>query len=87
MPAKYAALHKYLTDRYADAVTLTFGQIEDVMGSELPAVARAQPEWWTTTKARSADHAQSQAWVLAGRTAQPNLGAQIVRFERGPSTW
>ena len=84
VPTKYAALHKYLKERYADAVTMSFGQIEDVLGSELPAVARAQPEWWTSD-AEPGDCAQAQAWSLAGRTAEPNLGAQIVRFERGPS--
>lgn len=82
MPTQYAALHKYLIERYADVVTLTFGQIEDVMGSALPALARTQQEWWTTTEAQSRDHAQSEAWIQAGRTAQPNLGAQIVVFER-----
>ena len=82
MPTQYAALHKYLKERYADVVTLTFGQIEDVMGSSLPTLARTQQEWWTTTKAQSRDHAQSEAWILAGRTAQPNLGAQLVVFER-----
>ena len=82
VPIQYAALHKYLIERYADVVTLTFGQIEDVMGSALPALARTQQEWWTTTKAQSKDHAQSEAWILAGRTAQPNLGAQLVVFER-----
>jgi hypothetical protein len=81
---KYGALQKYLTERYADAVTLSFAQIEDVLGSTLPAVARTQPEWWTT-KSLPEDHAQSEAWLLAGRTAQPNLGAQTVLFERGPS--
>ena len=83
VPVQYAALHKYLTERYADVVTLTFGQIEDVMGSALPAPAFSQQEWWTTTKAQSVDHAQSEAWILAGRTAHPNLGARIVVFERG----
>lgn len=83
VPAQYAALHKYLVERYADVVTLTFGQIEDVMGSALPASARSEQEWWTTTKAQSGDHVQSEAWILAGRTALPNLGAQIVVFERG----
>ena len=85
VPAKYAALHKYLKERYADGVTLTFEQIEDVLGSELPALARAQPEWWTATNVESGSGAQAQAWSLAGRTAEPNLGAQNVRFERGPS--
>jgi len=82
VPTQYAALHKYLIERYADVVTLTFGQIEDVMGSALPALARTQQEWWTTTEAQSRDHAQSEAWIQAGRTARPNLGAQIVVFER-----
>jgi hypothetical protein len=85
VPAKYAALHKYLTERYADAVTMSFTQIEDVLGSELPDVARALPEWWTAASAQSGNHTQAQAWALAGRTAEPNLGAQIVRFERAPS--
>lgn len=85
MPAQYAALHKYLKERYADAVTMSFGQIEDVLGSELPEMARAQPEWWTATNVESGNCPQSRAWALAGRTAEPNLAAQIVRFERGPS--
>ncbi len=84
MPAKYVALHKYLTERFADAVTMSFTQMEDVIGSELPAVARVEPDWWTT-QTPSRDHLHTQAWVLAGRTAEPQLGAQIVRFERGPS--
>jgi hypothetical protein len=85
VPAKYVALHKYLTERFADAVTMSFTQIEDVLGSELPAVARVEPDWWIT-RTPSADHLHTQAWVLAGRTAEPQLGAQIVRFERGRST-
>lgn len=84
VPAKYEPLNKYLTERYADAVTLTFGQIEDVMGSALPELARTRKDWWTTTVG-SEDHAQSETWTRAGRTAQPNLGAQTVLFERGAS--
>ena len=85
VPAKYVALHKYLTERYADAVTLSFTQIEDVLGSELPAVARAQPDWWTAVSGQSGNDTHTQTWALAGRTAEPNLGAQIVRFERASS--
>ena len=85
VPVKYVALHKYLTERYADAVTMSFTQIEDVLGTELPAVARALPEWWTAASVQSENQTQAQAWALAGRTAEPNLGAQIVRFERALS--
>jgi hypothetical protein len=84
VPVKYRALNKYLTERYADAVTLTFGQIEDVLGSALPAQARTQHDWWTTS-VQGGESLPSAAWMLAGRTALPNLGAQIVLFERRSS--
>ena len=37
VPVGYAPLHKYLDERYADTVVLTFGEIEDLLGSKLPA--------------------------------------------------
>ena len=32
----YRLLYKYLQDRYADTVVLTFGQIESIVGFALP---------------------------------------------------
>jgi len=37
--------HKYLRDRYAECVVLTFGEIEDLLGSALPAAARLHTTW------------------------------------------
>src|SRR4026209_2222980 len=51
---KYAPLHEYLENRYADSVVLSFGQIEDLLGSALPDTARARPEWWTSTDSAAA---------------------------------
>ena len=82
VPGKYAPLHAYLTNRYADSVVLTFGQIEDLLGSSLPDNARARHEWWTGTDADSDKSSCSAAWILAGRTATPNLLARTVAFER-----
>ena len=75
---KYRFLHKYLDERYANMVVLTFGQIEDLLGFALPAPARTDADWWTHT----ADPAWSAAWIEAHRTAKPNLLAQHVVFER-----
>lgn len=80
-PGKYLALHRYLANRYADATVLTFQQIEDLLGFALPPVARTQPAWWLTTAAGSVD-TPSYAWILAGRTATPNLQTKTVLFER-----
>jgi hypothetical protein len=75
---KYRLLHKYLDERYANMVVLTFGQIEDLLGFALPAPARSDPNWWE----QPTDAGCADAWRLAHRTAKPNLLAQHVVFER-----
>ena len=84
-PAEYHGLHTYLRDRYADVVVLTFGQIEDLLGFALPALARLQREWWADAGADSTPSAQARSWTDASRTAMPNLVARTVTFERAPA--
>lgn len=79
---KYQLLYKYLDDRYANTVVLTFAEIEDLLGSTLPDQARRQPEWWTRTATGGHQLNHSDSWTLANRTARPNLLAQTVVFER-----
>jgi|SRR5829696_10276179 len=78
----YAPLQKYLTARYADAVVLTFSQIEDLLGFALPAAAWIEPGWWAAAAPGATPSMQSQSWTLAKRTATPNLPAETVLFER-----
>ena len=78
----YRMLHDYLRKRYADSVCLTFDQIEDLLGSTLPAEARSDQGWWSRTTVIAADAHCSDAWVLANRTARPNLQARTVIFDR-----
>ena len=82
VPREYLSLHKYLVERFADTVVLTFAQIEDLLGFALPDPARVQPEWWANTDAHGALSAASPSWLLASRTASPNLAARTVAFER-----
>ena len=78
---KYVPLYDYLANRYADTVVLTFGQLEDLLGNALPNDAHSQDDWWTSTDSRVTASC-SDAWILAGRTARPNLPARTVTFER-----
>ena len=82
MTGKYLLLYKYLENRYANSVVLTFAQIEDLVGFPLPDQARCQREWWTGAGAAPADPSYADAWTLASRTASPNLPAKIVAFDR-----
>jgi hypothetical protein len=79
---EYRLLFKYLRDRYANRVVLTFSEIEDLIGFSLPAPARVQREWWGTVDAAAPHSLQSNSWTLANRTATVNLSAQSVMFER-----
>ena len=82
---EYQLLYKYLRDRYANRVVLTFGEIEDLLGFSLPEHARVQHTWWGVTPPVGRRSTQSEAWTLAGRTATVNLLAQSVVFERDSS--
>jgi hypothetical protein len=81
-PQKYLALYKYLAARYANTVVLTFAEIEDLLGSTLPDLARRNADWWTNADLTidRPDHADS--WILAERRATPNLLARTVEFSR-----
>jgi hypothetical protein len=80
--SEYRSLHKYLHDRYADSVVLTFAEIEDLLGFTLPDAARVEPAWWADADPDSTPSPQSLSWTQANRTARPKLPAQIVVFER-----
>jgi hypothetical protein len=79
---QYLSLHLYLLNRYANRVVLTFSEIEDLLGFALPNRARLEPGWWAVVDSSIPGPQRSDTWVLAHRTATPNLPAQSVLFER-----
>jgi hypothetical protein len=82
---EYRLLNKYLRERFADRVVLTFSEIEDLLGFSLPEPARLHLEWWSTAKVSEGGSAQAEAWTLASRTAVVNLSSQRVVFDRQSS--
>jgi hypothetical protein len=80
--SEYRSLYKYLHDRYADTVVLTFAEMEDLLGFALPDVARVEPAWWANADPDSTPSPQSLSWTQANRTAKPKLLARAVVFER-----
>ena len=78
---EYQPLYKYLNDRYATTVVLTFAEIQDLVGFTLPDNARLQNDWWADVCADGSSSPQSAAWTSAKRSSRPNLIAQKVTFE------
>ena len=69
---RYDSVCRYVENRYADTVVLTFAEVEDLLGFALPDPARQEVAWWTS------------ALTVRSRTVAPNLAAAIVSFERTP---
>ena len=79
---KYVSLYTYLEARFANRVVLTFAEIEDLLGFALPDPARRREDWWTSPVPEGPGPRFSDSWILAHRTARPNLLALTVVFDR-----
>jgi hypothetical protein len=86
MAGKYDALREHLANAEAEAVFLTFAEIEAIIGDRLPDSARSHLAWWANASAETG-HPYSEAWTSTGRKASAvNLTAEIVVFERGSAS-
>ena len=79
---KYAHLERYLSEQRDDSCSLSFSQIEGLIGAPLPASARRHKSWWGNDRT----HAQARSWMRAGwAVEQPRLAEERVRFARRDS--
>ena len=77
--AKYDPLERYLSAQPENGCTLTFSQIEEIIGAPLPPSARRHRSWW----GNDSTHVQAQTWMGAGWTTEPpRLDEEIVNFRR-----
>lgn len=81
---KYAPLGEALAASSAATVSLSFREVERILGFALPASARRYSAWWQNDTTGSHSHARS--WLGAGRTAHVNLARATVEFRRRPPT-
>jgi transcriptional regulator with XRE-family HTH domain len=78
--SKYYPLYAHLRQTGGDEITLTFSEIERLLGIRLPASARTQRAWWSN---RGQGAVQAQAWMRAGyHVAEVDLQAERVTFRK-----
>jgi hypothetical protein len=81
--SKYAPLGEYLKRQNADRVTLTFQQVEQILGFALPASAHTFRQWWENDE--QPKRVPASSWMEAGwRTADVSLTAGRVTLVRAP---
>ena len=77
---KYRKLRLYLETHPRREWRTSFSNIESILGSELPATARAYSSWWANTKS-GGRYSQAVAWFAAGwETAEVDLVAETLLF-------
>ena len=78
MRSKYAPLRRYLERVNANRLTLTFTEIEEIIGAKLPSSAIHYLEWW----GNDWTHTQAaKGWLAAQwRAADVNLNKRVVHF-------
>ena len=77
--SKYDALHEYLRRKATSRVTLSFKDVEGIIGDALPRSARERRAWWANDRT----HVEAQAWLAAGwQSASVSLVEERVTFFR-----
>lgn len=78
---KYDPLAAHLRRQRVKQVTMSFRDIERLLGALLPNSA-SRPEWWANEADPRSRHVQCRSWLSAGYHAFLVRGADRVRFEK-----
>ncbi len=77
--SSYAAIGTHLADVSEGEKTLSFDEIESIIGRALPASAHRHRAWWANTDT----HSQALTWLSAGwKVEAADLDAREVTFVR-----
>ncbi len=78
--SKYNALGDYLRRQRRDVVPMTFGDIEKITGTKLPASAHKHRPWWSNNPDNSV---MTKVWLDAGfESEQVDMPARKLVFRR-----
>ena len=79
---KYQRLYKHLCALQAAEWRSSFGEIESVLGFELPPSARRHRQWWEN-QSSGKGHSHALAWIVAGwETADVDMAAETLLLRR-----
>ena len=81
--SKYDPLQHFLEGSTTEEVPLTFAEIEQILGSELPA-SKGYPAWWSNNPT---NNVMTRAWLAAGyRTERVDVTGGKRGFRRDRSS-
>jgi len=79
--SKYQPLYNFLAKTKRIPMTMSFQQIELLLGFSLPVTARKRNQWWANEINQNTTHVQCRAWRNAGFVVRNlDLAAQSLDF-------
>ncbi|NMX22103.1 hypothetical protein C5S30_06685 [ANME-1 cluster archaeon GoMg4] len=78
--SKYYGIEKHLRNSQKQIETLSYDEIERILGFSLPASAYKYRAWWS--RDRSGGHPHANAWLNAGWEVSPVELGKIITFRR-----
>lgn len=80
--SKYTILTEYLSKKTEKSITLSFDEIEEILGFSLPKSAYNHKAWWANSEN---GHSQTRSWLNAGwSTKSIELIAKKITFHNNP---
>jgi hypothetical protein len=83
MPSKYDALAAYLRRQSGPAHTMSFADIERLIGTPLPDSSHTHSAWWGNDRSPDSTHTQAKyGWLAAGwdvESVDPNRRSVTFR--------
>ncbi len=78
--SKYESLSNYLASKHANELSMTFAEVEAILGFKLPNSARTHRPWWANS---AHGHVQSRGWLDAGyQSEQVDLEGEQLTFKK-----
>jgi hypothetical protein len=79
---KYDPLYQWLQQNSSKVIRLSFVEIENILGSQLPTSAHVHTAWWSNAENRDTRHVQCKAWLDAGFRADADVSHRVAVFSR-----
>ena len=78
--SKYAPLTGYLSSSGMDYIPMTFAEVEEVIGDNLPRSAFEYRPWWSNNPS---NHVNATSWLRAGyKTADVDMAERKLAFRK-----
>lgn len=78
--SKYQPLQDYLANSKSNSISMTFSEIEEVLGFKLPESSHKYRAWWSNN---ASNNVMTEAWMNAGFiTEEVDLAGEKLKFSK-----